>query len=276
MPSVKRGGNPEKAGLPPCLEKGRHLSLSALCVSGRYPKKADKGGEEGCSFSHRGLASQEREGRHITNIRCSHERPDPTEAWGMAAGGEKGKKDIKKREDSKRGSCSRNQKGGYPPGHQKGGDVSAFEKELYRAVGDKADEMSLVSKRTLEVRDLEEPPQGERLLPRSASRWVNQASAWFTQPGFTACRLYKHFGGVQTAVVRFTQRDARSLLGLGKLRVRWVNCRIREHVVVAAALGARDIAMCNAAARFQAGRMPAGGVRARRTWPRSVRLPLDA
>ena len=47
------------------------------------------------------------------------------------------------------------------------------------------------------------------------------------------CRLYKRFGGVQTAVVRLTEADARSLLGLGRLRVGWVNCSIREHVEVA-------------------------------------------
>ena len=47
------------------------------------------------------------------------------------------------------------------------------------------------------------------------------------------CRLYKRFGSVQTAVVRLTEADARSLLGLGRLRVGWVNCRIREHVEVA-------------------------------------------
>ena len=36
------------------------------------------------------------------------------------------------------------------------------------------------------------------------------------------------------------------------------------------------MAMCRAAARFQAGRMPAGGVGVRHTWPRSARLPLGA
>ena len=41
-------------------------------------------------------------------------------------------------------------------------------------------------------------------------------------------RLFKRFGGVQSAVVRLTEPDARSLLGLGKLRVGWVNCHIRE------------------------------------------------
>ena len=36
------------------------------------------------------------------------------------------------------------------------------------------------------------------------------------------------------------------------------------------------MAMCHVVARFQAGRMPAGCVGARRTWPRSARLPLGA
>ena len=39
---------------------------------------------------------------------------------------------------------------------KKGGDVSAFEKELDRAVGEKVDVKSLVSKWSLEVRDVDE------------------------------------------------------------------------------------------------------------------------
>ena len=37
------------------------------------------------------------------------------------------------------------------------------------------------------------------------------------------CRLYKCFGGAQNAVVCLTDADARSLLGLGRLRVGWMN-----------------------------------------------------
>ena len=40
------------------------------------------------------------------------------------------------------------------------------------------------------------------------------------------------------------------------------------------ASGARNMALCCAAARFQAGRMPAGGVGTRDTWPKSARLYL--
>ena len=64
-------------------------------VSGRYPKKAHKGGEEGCTFCPRGLESQKREVQHIARLRCGHQRSDPTEGWGMAAGGKKEKKKEK-------------------------------------------------------------------------------------------------------------------------------------------------------------------------------------
>ena len=42
----KRGGNPEKGGMPPRFEKDGYLSETAFRVSGRYPEEADKGGEE--------------------------------------------------------------------------------------------------------------------------------------------------------------------------------------------------------------------------------------
>ena len=109
---------------------------------------------------------------------------------------------------------------------KKAGDVSAFEMALDQVVGEKAGVKSLVSKRSLEVRDLDETVTREEAVaaPRIA----------LGKPDFgDQCKHHKHFGGVQTAVVRLTEVDARSLLGLGRLRVVWVNCRIREHVEVA-------------------------------------------
>ena len=51
---------------------------------------------------------------------------------------------------------------------KKSGDVSAFEKALDQAVGEKTSEKSLVSKRTLEVRDLDETVRREEVV---AARW---------------------------------------------------------------------------------------------------------
>ena len=48
-----------------------------------------------------------------------------------------------------------------------------------------------------------------------------------------SCRLFTRFGGVKTAVIRLAEADTAHLLQLGKLRIGWVMCRIREHVEVA-------------------------------------------
>ena len=108
---------------------------------------------------------------------------------------------------------------------KRGGDVSAFEKALDQAVGQKADVKSLDTKRYLEVRDLDETVTKEEV--------VAALCIALGKPDLEdQCKLYKCFGGVQTAVVRLAEADSRSLLGLGRLRVEWVNCRIREHVEV--------------------------------------------
>ena len=102
----------------------------------------------------------------------------------------------------------------------------AFEKALDQAVGEKTKIKSLVSKRFLEVRDLDETVTREEIV-------ATLCIALGTPDLEDQCRLYKRFSNVQSAVVRLTEADARSLLGLGRLRVGWVNCRIREHVEVA-------------------------------------------
>ena len=95
---------------------------------------------------------------------------------------------------------------------RRGGDVSAFEKALEQAVGEKAEVKSLVSKRSLEVRDLDETVTREEI--------VAAICIALGKPDLgDQCRLYKRFGGVQTAVVRLTEADAKRLLGLGRLRV---------------------------------------------------------
>ena len=98
---------------------------------------------------------------------------------------------------------------------RKGSDVSAFEKALNQAIGEKADVEYLVSKRSLEVRDLDETVKREEV---AAALCIALGKL---DPG-DLCRLYKRFGGVQTAVVRLTEADARSLLGLGRLSLGWV------------------------------------------------------
>ena len=85
----------------------------------------------------------------------------------------------------------------------------------------------MVSKRSLKLTDLDETITREEV--------VAALCIALGKPDLgDQCRLYKRFCGVQTAVVRLTETDAQSLLvGLGRVRVGWVNCRIREHVEVA-------------------------------------------
>ena len=95
---------------------------------------------------------------------------------------------------------------------KKGGDVSAFEKALDQAVGQRAEVKSLVSKRSLQVRELDETVTREEV--------VAVLCIALGKPDLgDQCRLYKRFGGVQTTVVCLTEADARSLLGVGKLTV---------------------------------------------------------
>ena len=84
----------------PASKRFGYLSETAFCVSGTYPEEAEKGGEEGCSFSSRGANPKEREGQHIALLRRGHQRPDPIRGWEMRAGGkkEKKKKNKKKKE----------------------------------------------------------------------------------------------------------------------------------------------------------------------------------
>ena len=74
-------------------------------------------------------------------------------------------------------------------------------------------------------------PESEIHAMNSIRNLVNDTEV--IKEGIRMKMAVQTLGGVPTAVVRLTQADARSLLGIGRLRVGWVNCRIREHVEVA-------------------------------------------
>ena len=106
---------------------------------------------------------------------------------------------------------------------------SVFEKVLDQAVGEEADAKSVDLKKSLKVRDLDETVTREEVV---VALCIALCIALGKSDLGDQCRLYKCFGGVHTAVVRLTEADARSLLGLGRLKVGWANCSIREHVDV--------------------------------------------
>ena len=90
MPSRKRGGNPDEAGIPPRVKKDGYLPETALCVSGRYPKKLTKGEKRVAPSLPEDQLSKK--GKHIAILRCGHQMPDPTKGWGMAAGAKEKKR----------------------------------------------------------------------------------------------------------------------------------------------------------------------------------------
>ena len=111
------------------------------------------------------------------------------------------------------------------------GDVSAFREELARAVGERAEISALVSTRSLKIRDLDETVEKEEVasvLCLALRRPLLDGS----------CRLFTRFGGVKTAVIRLAgsylaEADATRPPQLGKVKIGWVACRIREHAEVA-------------------------------------------
>ena len=108
---------------------------------------------------------------------------------------------------------------------EKGGDVSALEKVLDQEVGEKAGVKSLVLKRSFEVGELDE-------IVTTAEVDTTLCIVLGKPDLGDQCRLYMRFGGVQNTVVCLTEADAQNLLGLGRLKVGWVNCRIHKHVGV--------------------------------------------
>ena len=108
----------------------------------------------------------------------------------------------------------------------KRGDVSAFREELDQAVGERTEISALVSTSSLEIRDLDETVEKEEVMSVLCLALV--------RPAFNgSCRLFTRFGWTKTAVIRLAEADARCVLQLGKVRMGWVECRVREHVEVA-------------------------------------------
>ena len=94
--------------------------------------------------------------------------------------------------------------------------------ELDLAVGERAQISALVSTRSLEIRDLDETVEKEEVVAALCLALGRPALDG-------SCRLFTRFGVVKTAVIRLAEADAAHLLQLGKLRIGWVECRIREH-----------------------------------------------
>ena len=93
---------------------------------------------------------------------------------------------------------------------------------------------ALVSKRSLEISDLDQTVEKEEVV-------AALAGALGSTDLDEHCRFHTLLGGVRNAVVQLADADVSRLLQLGKVRVGWVNCRIREHAEVVRCFRCRGI-----------------------------------
>ena len=162
-------------------------------------------------------------------------------------------------------SIRRTRKEEVLPVLKKGGDVSAFRKQLDQAVGERAEISALVSTRSIEIRDLHETVEKEKV--------VSLPCAW-------------HWA------VRHLAGPAGSLPALVGWRPQWSGCQRQKPRVCFSyvklgsgglpaasesmprspdASGALATAMGPGAAATPTGRMPVGDAVRRDTWPRAAR-----
>ena len=88
---------------------------------------------------------------------------------------------------------------------KKGDDIPAFQKALDQAVGARAKIDALVSRRSLDIRDLDKTVEKEEVV-------AALAGALGTPDLDGHCWIQTRFGGVRTAVVRLADADASRLL----------------------------------------------------------------
>ena len=129
---------------------------------------------------------------------------------------------------------------------KKGGEVLTLREELDRAVGERAEISTLVSTRSLKIRDLDKTVEKEEVgsvLCFALGRPVLDGS----------CRLFTRFGGVQTAVIRLAEADAARLLQLGKVSKspEWGEARLdRGGILISEMVARNDLIVLNQGKEF--------------------------
>lgn len=105
------------------------------------------------------------------------------------------------------------------------GDQAQFDAvraEVVRSAGAEVEVHSLQQRETMEVRDLDEWTGADEVAEAVANAVGVDLDA------VKVLSLRKRFGGAQTALVSLPQASSRGLASSGRLRVGWVNCRVRR------------------------------------------------
>ncbi|XP_046424448.1 uncharacterized protein LOC124181695 [Neodiprion fabricii] len=109
------------------------------------------------------------------------------------------------------------------------GGAQALKEAVAMALGDRAKVTTLEPAMTIDVRDLDEITTAEET--RAA------LSSALKAPLEGEIRLRSGVRGTQTALMRIPERTARKLLAIGKVKIGWTACRIRERIMVDRAQG---------------------------------------
>ena len=105
----------------------------------------------------------------------------------------------------------------------KSGNIQALNEAIVKAVGAQAKVNTLTRKTIVEIRDIDETVAVEEVL-EAVSRRLDLPGNNFAD----SCRLRKGYGGLQAATILMTVEQAQQLLATPKIKIGWVNCRIRE------------------------------------------------
>lgn len=96
--------------------------------------------------------------------------------------------------------------------------------KIGECVGNHASVKSLTQQKVIEIKDLDEVSSENDIREAIVAHFKIE-----TGPD-AVLSVRKAYGGTQTAIVRVSARDAKRLLEAGKVKIGWVNCRIRERV----------------------------------------------
>ncbi|XP_043465285.1 uncharacterized protein LOC122500429 [Leptopilina heterotoma] len=109
---------------------------------------------------------------------------------------------------------------------KKGKEILKFTGALASVLKTEAEVISLVNKRTLEIKGLDETATSEDV--------VSAVRTKLEKPDLDIeCRLLPRFSGTKVALVRLTEAESDSLLKVGKIKVGWINAAVRKHLEVA-------------------------------------------
>lgn len=104
--------------------------------------------------------------------------------------------------------------------------TAQFKTSIKEKLGDDADVETRIHERDILIKDLDETATKEDVI-QALSREVDGAKALTTD---AVIAMRQAFGDTQTAVVRLPADTATKAIDVGKIRIGWVICRIREKI----------------------------------------------